>query len=103
MPTYSFVNIETGEEFDKLMRISEREDYLKSNPHIQPILTAPSIVSGVAGQRRVPDGFKDVLSKVSEAHPTSEVAKRHGKKSIKQVKTDQIVKKHVEKITGVKI
>ena len=60
MPTYSFVNIETGEEFDKLMRISEREDYLKSNPHIQPILTAPSIVSGVAGQRRVPDGFKDV-------------------------------------------
>lgn len=103
MPTYSFINNDTGEEFDMFMRISEREEYLKTNPNIQPIVTAPAIVSGVAGQRRVPDGFKDVLSKVSEAHPTSEVAKRHGKKSIKQVKTDQIVKKHVEKITGVKI
>lgn len=103
MPTYSFINNDTGEEFDMFMRISEREEYLKTNPNIQPIVTAPAIVSGVAGQNRVPDGFKEVLSKVSEAHPTSEVAKKHGRKSIKQVKTDQIVKKHVEKITGVKI
>jgi hypothetical protein len=51
----------------------------------------------------VPDGFKEVLSKVAEAHPTSDVANKHGKKSIKQVKNDQIVKKHVKKITGVNI
>jgi predicted RND superfamily exporter protein len=97
MPTYEFLNKETGEEFEVLMKISEREEYLKNNPHIQPILTAPSIVSGVStsNANRVPDGFKEVLSKVAEKHPTSKVAERYGRKSIKQVKTEQIVKKHL--------
>jgi hypothetical protein len=56
-------------------------------------------VSGVSTSNsrsgRVPSGFNEVLSKVAEAHPTSKVAQRFGKKSIKQVKTEQIVKKHL--------
>lgn len=103
MPTYEFLNSETGEEFERLMSFSAREDYLKENPHIVPILSAPTIVSGVSTsnsrQGKVPDGFKEVLSKVAEAHPTSTVADRYGKKSIKDVKTRQIVKKHVDKLT----
>ena len=97
MPTYQFLNTETGEEFEALMKISEREEYLKNNPHLQPILSAPALVSGVSTSRsgRVPSGFNEVLSKVSEAHPTSPVAQRHGRKSSKQIKTEQIVKKHL--------
>ena len=97
MPTYQFLNTQTDEEFEVLMKISEREEYLKNNPHIQPILSAPALVTGVSTskQNRVPDGFKEVLSKVAEAHPTSEVAKRHGRKGIKASKTEQIVKKHL--------
>jgi predicted nucleic acid-binding Zn ribbon protein len=104
MPTYSFINTETGEEFDSFMRISEREEFLNTNPHIQPVMTAPAIVSGVSSstQNRVPDGFKEVLSKVAEAHKGSDFAKKHLKKSIKEVKTEQVVKKHVERVTGVK-
>ena len=101
MPTYSFLNTETGENFDSFMSIAAREYYLNENKHIQTVVTAPAIVSGVSTstQNRVPDGFKEVLSKVAEAHPTSDVGNRYGKKSIKQVRTEQIVKKHVEKIT----
>ncbi len=99
MPTYEFLNTKTGEEFEVLMKISEREEYLKNNPHIQSIITAPALVSGVSTSNsrsgRVPSGFNEVLSKVAEAHPTSKVAQRFGKKSIKQVKTEQIVKKHL--------
>ena len=95
MPTYSFHNTQTGEYFDSFMKITEREEYLKTNPHIQPIATAAAIVGGVSIKDKVPDGFKEVLSKVSEAHPTSNVAKKHGKKSIKKLKTEQIVKKHL--------
>ena len=104
MPTYNFLDTDSGEEFEKFMRISEREEFLKTNPKIQPVLTAPAIVSGVSTstQNRVPDGFKEVLSKVAEAHPASSVADRYGKKSIKQARSDQVVKKHVEKVTGVK-
>ena len=95
MPTYEFLNTETGEEFEVLMKISEREEYLKNNPHIQPILSAPALVTGVSTSNKVPDGFKEVLSKAAEAHPSSPLAQRHGRKSIKQVKTEQVVKKHL--------
>ena len=99
MPTYQFRNTQTDEEFEVLMKISEREEYLKNNPHIQSIITAPALVSGVSTSNsrsgRVPSGFNEVLSKVAEAHPTSKVAQRFGKKAIKQVKTEQIVKKHL--------
>jgi hypothetical protein len=97
MPTYNFLNIDTGEEFESFMKISEREEYLKSNPNIQSVITAPAIVTGVSTskQNRVPDGFKEVLSKISEAHPASDLADKHSKKSIKQARTEQIVKKHM--------
>jgi hypothetical protein len=101
MPTYNFVDTETGEEFELFMKWSGRETFLKENPHIQPILTAPAIVSSVTGMgsHRVPDGFKEVLSKVAEKHPNSAIGDRYGRKSIKEARTAQVVKKHVEKIT----
>ena len=95
MPIYQFRNTQTDEEFEVLMKISEREEYLKNNPHIQPILSAPALVTGVSTSNKVPEGFKEVLSKAAEAHPSSPLAQKHGKKSIKQVKTEQIVKKHL--------
>ena len=99
MPTYQFRNTQTDEEFEVLMKISEREEYLRSNPHIQSVITAAAIVGAVSTskQNKVPDGFKEVLSKVAEAHPESAVGRRHGRKSIKQVKTKRIVDKHLGK------
>ncbi len=91
MPTYSFIDTESGEEFDALMKISEREEYLKNNPNIQPLLTAAAIVGGVSIKDKVPSGFKEVLSRISENHKGSAVAEKHGKRSIKEVKTKRVV------------
>ncbi len=101
MPTYLFRDTNTGEIHERLMSMTAREDYLKENPHMNTIIQAPMLVSGVSTskQNKVPDGFKEVLSRVAEAHPTSSVAEKHGRKSIKDVKTREIVKKHVDKIT----
>ena len=98
MPTYEFINTETGEHFEKFMGISAKEEYLKENPHIHQTMTqAPAMVSGISGsgQNKVPTGFGEVLSKVAEKHPTSVVAERYGRKGIKEAKTNQIVKKHL--------
>ena len=97
MPTYDFLNTETGEEFEVFMSMSAREQYLKDNPHIQQMLGATSTVSGVSITGKVPDGFKEVLSKVSENHRTSAVANAHGRKSMKEIKTKQLVDKHIGK------
>ena len=97
LPTYDFVNTETGEEFEVFMSMAAREQYLKDNPNIQQVLGATSTVSGVSITGKVPDGFKEVLSKVSENHKTSAVANAHGRKSMKEIKTKQLVDKHIGK------
>lgn len=98
MPTYEFRDIETGEIHEKFLSFSGKDQYLQDNPHLQQTMTqAPAMVSGISGsgQNKVPSGFSEVLSKVAEAHPTSVVAERHGRKGIKESKTSQIVKKHL--------
>ena len=97
MPTYDFLNTETGEEFEQFMSIAAREQYLKDNPHIQQMLGATSTVSGVSITGKVPDGFKEVLSKVTENHKQSAIANIHGRKSMKEIKTQQLVHKHIGK------
>lgn len=99
MPTYEFRDTKTGEEFEIIMTWSKREEYLKENPHVEPVLGAPAIIGGTGGYTKAPTGFNEVLSKVAEAHPASPLAEKHGSKSIKDVQTRQIVKKHVDKIT----
>ena len=46
MPSYSFKNTETGEEWEELLTISEREKFLEQNPHIQQLPSMVSIVGG---------------------------------------------------------
>jgi hypothetical protein len=66
---------------------------------MQPVVSAPMLVSSVSTTGKVPDGFKEVLSKVAEKHPNSSVADKHGRRSAKEAKTREIVKKYTDKIT----
>jgi len=54
-------------------------------------------VRGTNANNKVPEGFKEVLSKVAEAHPESVVGDRYGRKTIKSVKTREIVNKYYQK------
>ena len=95
MPLYTFENKRTGNTFTEMMSISEMESYLKKNKHIKQNITSINIVAGVSGMSYKSDqGWKETLSKVAEAHPQSALASEVGKKSIKQIKTEQVVKKH---------
>ena len=103
MPIYDFRNKKTGEVFEEMMSISAREQYLKDNPHIEQLVSGINIVSGVAGKSyRQDGGWKDNLSRIAEAHPTSELAKQHRRRSIKEVKTQQVVEKHRRRQQGKK-
>jgi hypothetical protein len=63
MPTYTFKNTETGEVYDQFMKISEREEFLKTNPHIESVIGAPATVRDTP---KIPGGFREVLQKVHE-------------------------------------
>lgn len=75
MPTYTFRNKETGETFEKFMSISAREEFLKDNPQYETLITgAPLIGDPIRlGLRKPDNGFREVLSKVKEAHPKGNV------------------------------
>ena len=95
MPIYTFENTKTGEVYDDMMTISEMESFLKKNKHIKQQITSVNIVGGIGGISYKQDqGFKEVLSKVAEAHPTSPLAKEHRRRGIKEVKTEQVINKH---------
>ena len=82
------------------MPYTELDQYKIDNPHLKQIITAPHIVGGVNDRVQTDDGFKSVLSKVAEAHPNSTLADKHGaNKSIKEIKTSAVVKKHITKQT----
>ncbi len=74
MPTYTFKNEETEEEFTTMMSMSEREEFLNNNPHIKQCLAAPSFGDPVRlGVRKIDRGFNDVLQKAKSAHIHSTV------------------------------
>lgn len=93
MPEYTFFNIESGMEWDDIMSISEKEEFLKNNPKVTQVLNTMNIVSGVGGIRN-DAGWGEVLQKTAEAHPGSELAASMGsKQSTKEVKTRQAVER----------
>lgn len=73
MPTYTFKNTDTGEEFERFMSISAREDYLKENPNLETLIAgAPALIDPVRlGIRKTDGGFKEVLQKIHSRTPGS--------------------------------
>jgi hypothetical protein len=76
LPTYSFKDTTTGEVFDKVMKIAEREEYLKENPNIESVVSAPSLMSPISLRGiQPPSGFKEVLKNIHERSPGSQLKK----------------------------
>ena len=98
MSTYRFYNKNTKTEFEEYMSIADMEKFTKKKHITLMPPTQMNIISGVVSASNNKDGgFNEVLHKISEAHPNSALADRTLKKSIKQVKTRETIKKHFKK------
>ena len=101
MPTYTFFNKKTRKEFTEMMSISEMEEYPDKNHHISQVIVPINIVAGIGSTNIKNDqGWKDNMSRIAEAHPTSPLAERYGKKTIKQIKTQQALAKNKKRIAA---
>ena len=98
MPIYTFYNKRKKKEFTEMMTISEMDSYLKKNKHITQRISGVNIVAGVSGMSyRSDGGWQEVKSKIAEAHPTSPFGRANRKRGIKELKTEQVVKKHLDR------
>jgi hypothetical protein len=76
MPLYDFRNKDTGETIEKMMSISAKEEYLKENPHMESLLGMPPLIDPVRLVVRKTDaGFKEVLQRIHEKTPGSQLNK----------------------------
>jgi len=74
MPIYTFRNHETGEEFDEQMMISELDQYLADNPHVEQLITtATKIVHERGTNLRVNDGFRESISRIKETYKVNRI------------------------------
>jgi hypothetical protein len=102
MPRYDFLNTETNEIEEYTMSYTKLDEFKENNPHLkQQILGAPLTVSGVGDRVKVDGGFNDVLKKVASNHVDSPMGERYHRKSSKEVKTRETIKKHVD-LQGIK-
>lgn len=101
MATYVFLNTKTKKLEEHVMSMMVYDDFKKNNPHLERYIeNAPGFNYSGGGDfsgKKTDNTWKEVLSKISEAHPASDLAKKHGKKSIKELKTREAINKHAKK------
>ena len=66
MPTYRFLNNETGEEFEDFMSISALDIYLQENPHLTQLINGAPLISSGRGMGKPEQGFRDLLKEIKK-------------------------------------
>lgn len=64
MPTYTMINVETGEENEMFLSLSEREQLLSGGQYKQKLNTPKFISQHGTNVGKTDDGWKEVLSRV---------------------------------------
>ena len=100
MPTYTFYDTVTQEEYKEFMSMSELDKYKKMNPHVNqvfvPIAVVGDHVMGVGPKND--GGFNERMSQIASAHPNSPLADKYKTgESHKKLKTKEVVRKHQRK------
>jgi len=77
MPTYVFRNKETGEQFEKIMKISELDTFREENPQLETVIQAVAFgdPTKLSSTRKFDTGFKEVLQRIHEKTPGSQLEK----------------------------
>jgi hypothetical protein len=77
MPTYVFRNKETGEQFEKIMKMSELDSFRQENPQLETVIQSVAFgdPTKLTSSRKFDTGFKEVLQRIHEKTPGSQLNK----------------------------
>lgn len=75
MPTYTFRNKNTNEEWTTIMSLSEREQFLKENPHVEQLITqAPGLIDvWHTGRIKPTSATNEVLKRIKKNNYGSKI------------------------------
>jgi len=96
MPRYDFLNTDTNEIEEHTMSYKVLDEFKQNNPHLKQQISAMNIVGGTGDRVKTDGGFNDVLQKIAATQPDTPMGERYHRKSAKEVKTREVIKKHVD-------
>jgi hypothetical protein len=68
MPTYKFLNNDTGEEFENFMTISALDVYLSENANLTQLVNGAPMIHSGRGMSKPDQGFRDLLKDMKKNH-----------------------------------
>lgn len=98
MPTYTFYDTVTQEEYEEFMSMSELDEYKKINSHVNQVYTPIALVGdhmmGVGP--KTDGGFKENMQRIAAAHPGSPLDDKFGgsTRTHQELKTRDAINKH---------
>ena len=69
MPSYTMIKLDTNEEIEMVLSLSEREQLLATGEYKQKLSTSKFISQHGMTINKAGSGWKDVLGKISEGSP----------------------------------
>ena len=97
MPTYKFYHEPSDTQWDEMMSMAEREQYLKDNPEVRQVPVAVALtgdhIMGIGP--KVDGGFTENMQRIASAHPNSPLADRYGSgKTNAEIKARETIKRY---------
>jgi hypothetical protein len=100
---YTFKHKRSGKIVSYEMKLSEYDAFKENNPELERYHeSAPRMNYRGGSDFKMDNGWKEVLSKIGEQNPSSRIADEYVRKSNKQVKTKQVLDKHLKKAAQAK-
>lgn len=100
MPTYEFLNTKTGKLEEHMMSIKAYDAFKDSNPHLERYHgDAPAFSYSGPGDmagKKTDNTWKEVMAKIAENNPKSDLANKVLRKTTKQAQTDQVIQKYLK-------
>lgn len=97
---YTFLNKRTKKIEEHTMSMADYDGFKANNTHLERYIDSPPMFSYSSQgdmTSKTDNTWKEVLSKISDQNPRSQLAKDYGKRTIKQIKTDNVIEKHLKK------
>lgn len=73
MPNYKFYDTTRKKEYFLDMKISELDNYLKDNPHVEQRVNGAPSLGYRTNNPKIDSGFRDVLKEVKKKHRGSTI------------------------------
>ena len=95
---YTFKNKKSGKIENYEMKLSEYDAFKENHPNLERYFeSAPAMNYRGSTDFKTDNTWKEVMSKIGEQNPRSQIADEYVRKTAKQIKTNQILEKHLKK------